>query len=123
MSCVRTTRVCGARTLLTPTALRPRACLRRFERISLRKATSRVWIRQRRPSLRSIRPSRAKPLLFLQLLTDFMGEAGNVARINYNAMTATLGRGRAPVANPCVCRKVKGFGDLRPLSVVDELPE
>jgi molybdopterin-synthase adenylyltransferase len=60
--------------------------------------------------------------LFLQMLTDFMGEAGNVARINYDALTGTMRRGRATVANPCVCRKVKGFGDLRPLSVVDELP-
>jgi hypothetical protein len=61
--------------------------------------------------------------LFLQLLTDFMGEDGNVARINYDALTATMRRGRASVASPCVCRKVKGFGDLRPLSVVDALPE
>jgi len=61
--------------------------------------------------------------LFLQLLTDFMGAGGDVARINYDALTGTMRRGRAPIANPCVCRQVRAYGDLRPLSVIDALPD
>jgi len=61
--------------------------------------------------------------MLLQMLTDFMGTGGDVARINYDALTGTMRRGRAAVSDPCVCRKVRAFGDLRPLSVVDALPD
>jgi hypothetical protein len=52
--------------------------------------------------------------LFIQMLTDLMGEADNVARINYDALTATMRRGRATIANPCVCRKAKALATCVP---------
>lgn len=59
--------------------------------------------------------------LFLQLLTDFMGPAGNVARLNWNLLDGTVRRGRASVQKPCICTKIRAFGDLRPLSTVADL--
>jgi len=59
--------------------------------------------------------------LFLQLLTDFMGAAGDIARLNWDVMAGTVRRGRAAIQNPCVCSKLRAFGDLRPLSTVTDL--
>lgn len=61
--------------------------------------------------------------LFLQLMTDFMGERGEIWRLNYEILESTVSRGRSTVADPCICRKVRAFGDLRPLPVLDEIPD
>lgn len=60
---------------------------------------------------------------FLQLLTDFRGEDGEIARLNYDAMDGTVRRGRADIGNPCVCRKFRACGDLQALPVLDEIPD
>jgi molybdopterin-synthase adenylyltransferase len=52
---------------------------------------------------------------FLQLLTDFMGAAGEVQRLNYNPLDGTVRRGATPVAEQCVCTRHRGRGDLAPL--------
>lgn len=59
---------------------------------------------------------------FLQLLTDFMGQAGEVARLNYNIMEGTVRRGTSTVLNGCICTKVKAFGDLKRLPTLKEMP-
>jgi hypothetical protein len=52
---------------------------------------------------------------FLQLHTDFMGAAGEVSRLNYYAIEGTMSRGTASIPRECICRKVRGFGNLKPL--------
>jgi hypothetical protein len=59
--------------------------------------------------------------LFLQQMTDWMGPGGDVARLNYNVMDATVRRGRAFVPDKCVCGKSRGCGDLRPLPTLRAL--
>ena len=58
---------------------------------------------------------------FLQLVTGFMGDAGDVARLNYDAVRSTVRRGRAPALEGCVCTRTRGFGDLRTLPVMADL--
>jgi hypothetical protein len=60
--------------------------------------------------------------LFLQLVTDFMGPGGEIARLNYNVMDSTVRRGRAMLSSQCVCRQVRGFGDLKRLHTLAEMP-
>ncbi len=57
--------------------------------------------------------------LFLQLLTDFMGEKGSISRLRYDALTGLIHRCRTPIDQNCKCISRKGFGDLRALSVID----
>jgi len=52
---------------------------------------------------------------FLQLMTDFMGPAGDIARLNYNIMEGTVSRGISDIKANCICNKVRGFGDLKSL--------
>jgi molybdopterin-synthase adenylyltransferase len=59
--------------------------------------------------------------LFLQLTTGFMGDAGDIARLNYNIMEGTVRRGRALISDQCLCKKVRGSGDLKPLPVLRDL--
>ena len=59
--------------------------------------------------------------LFLQLVTDFMGPSGEVARLNYDVMNGTVRRGTALIPQGCVCRKVRGFGDLAALATLDNI--
>jgi molybdopterin/thiamine biosynthesis adenylyltransferase len=59
--------------------------------------------------------------LFLQLATGFMGDNGDVARLNYDALSGTVRRGRTQIADKCVCRRAKGRGDLAPLPTLDDL--
>ncbi len=59
--------------------------------------------------------------LFLQLVTDFMGAGGEVARLNANFMHGTVRRGRTPIAEGCVCTKLRAFGDLKPLNTLDDI--
>jgi hypothetical protein len=56
--------------------------------------------------------------MFLQLMTDFMGKTGEVFRLNYDVMESVVRRGRTSSLERCRCRKVRGYGDLRPRSTV-----
>lgn len=58
----------------------------------------------------------------LQLLTDFMGEKGAIARLNYDLLEGTVRRGRSQVAHPCVCSRVRAKGDLAALPTVSQVP-
>lgn len=59
---------------------------------------------------------------FLQLLTDFMGPAGEITRLNYNIMDGTVRRGASTILNGCICTKVRAFGDLKRLPTLTEMP-
>jgi molybdopterin/thiamine biosynthesis adenylyltransferase len=59
--------------------------------------------------------------LFLQLATDFMGENGEVARLNYHPLQSTVGRGMTEIQDKCICRQVKAFGDLKDLPLQEDL--
>jgi hypothetical protein len=52
---------------------------------------------------------------FLQLLTDFMGKAGNISRLNYYIMDGVVDRGSIKVSTDCICSQVKGYGDMKGL--------
>jgi len=52
--------------------------------------------------------------LFLQLVTGFMGDGGDVQRLTWNILDGTVRRGRTPVDEDCMCGKVRGRGDLAP---------
>jgi hypothetical protein len=56
---------------------------------------------------------------FLQLVTDFMGERGDICKLRYNIIDATVRRGQAVVRKDCLCAKAKGYGDLRPLQTLN----
>lgn len=55
---------------------------------------------------------------FLQLITDFMGESGNVKSLRYNIMTGEVRRCGAVHKENCICLQNKGFGDLKPLYLI-----
>jgi hypothetical protein len=59
---------------------------------------------------------------FLQLATDFMGAAGEVARLNYNIMDGTVRRGTSTILNGCICTKVRAFGSLKRLPTITRMP-
>ena len=61
--------------------------------------------------------------LFLQLITDFMGQNGDIRRLNYEVLDGVVARGRSAIADECICRKVRAFGDLRPLPLLAEMPD
>jgi hypothetical protein len=50
--------------------------------------------------------------MFLQAITDFMGPSGNVHRLNYDVLTGEVRRGQCNFTEGCICKKVRGFGDL-----------
>lgn len=58
--------------------------------------------------------------LGLQLLTDFMGDDGAVARLNHDLLTATVSRGTSTILPKCICTTVRGYGDLKTLNVLSE---
>lgn len=58
---------------------------------------------------------------FLQIVTDFMGPSGAVSRLRYDILSGTVRRGTAATAPNCVCQRIRGFGDLRPLSTQPDL--
>lgn len=60
--------------------------------------------------------------LFLQLVTDFMGDAGDVMRLNYNPLDGRVRRGQTGTRDQCVCRQVRGFGDLKSLTTLPTIP-
>ncbi|WKZ45868.1 MAG: ThiF family adenylyltransferase [Anaerolineales bacterium] len=59
--------------------------------------------------------------LFVHLLTNFMGDAGEISRINYDFLTGLSNRGITNIDKKCICQKVKGFGDLAPLPTLTTL--
>ena len=60
---------------------------------------------------------------FLQIVTDFMGASGGVSRLNYDAMSGMVTRGASTIPDKCICKKVRGFGDLKPLNALaDDAP-
>ncbi len=59
--------------------------------------------------------------LFLQQVTDFMGAAGDIARLNYDVMDGTVRRGRAMIPEKCICKKTRGFGDLKLMPTLKNL--
>lgn len=60
--------------------------------------------------------------LFLHMFTNFMGESGDIGGLRYDFLTGIVHRGATQIDPNCICRKVKGFGDLKPLPTVKELP-
>jgi molybdopterin/thiamine biosynthesis adenylyltransferase len=56
--------------------------------------------------------------IFLHMVTNFMGESGDISRINVDFLTGESRRGRTQIGSKCICKKVKGFGDLIPLPTV-----
>ena len=56
--------------------------------------------------------------MFLQLMTDFMRDRGDVSRLNAFLLEGSVRRGTTTIKEACVCRKQKGFGDLRPLDTI-----
>jgi hypothetical protein len=58
---------------------------------------------------------------FLQIVTDFMRESGDVTRLNYNPLDGTVHRGKTGSRDNCICKKVQGFGDLKPLNTINHL--
>jgi molybdopterin/thiamine biosynthesis adenylyltransferase len=57
--------------------------------------------------------------MLLQLLTGFMGEDGDVSRLNYFPLEGIVRRGRVTPKSKCLCTTVKGRGDLHALPVVN----
>lgn len=58
---------------------------------------------------------------FLQLLTDFMGAPGEIERMRYDPLNGIVHRGRTMPPDDCLCRQVRGFGDLKGLPVRSDL--
>jgi molybdopterin/thiamine biosynthesis adenylyltransferase len=55
---------------------------------------------------------------FMQMVTDFMGHAGDLSCLSYDIMTPELRRGTTTIKKECICQKNKGFGDLKPLPTI-----
>lgn len=58
---------------------------------------------------------------FLQLVTDFMGAPGEIERLNYDPMSGIVRRGRTMTPEDCVCRQVRGFGELKKIPTKTDL--
>lgn len=54
---------------------------------------------------------------FLQLMTGFMGRAGGISRQNYFMLEGRVRRASPSKNDECVCRRYRGFGDLKNLPV------
>jgi hypothetical protein len=59
--------------------------------------------------------------MFNQLITDFMGNTGNVSRLNYNVLDGTVRRGTTMISNDCICKQVRGFGILKTIPTLKDL--
>ena len=59
--------------------------------------------------------------LFLQQVTELMGDSGDIARLNYNIMDGTVRRGKTNIMEGCICGKVRGFGDLKALPTLTDM--
>ena len=47
-----------------------------------------------------------------------MGEYGTIQRLNYDILAGVVRRGTSEALDKCVCRKVRGYGDLRKLNTL-----
>lgn len=54
--------------------------------------------------------------IFLQMVTDFMGEKGAVSHFRYDIMEGDVRRGIVEPLTDCICKKVKAFGDFKALN-------
>lgn len=52
---------------------------------------------------------------FLQMLTDFRGELGDIACLRHDLMTGEIRRGIVQQLDPCICSRYLSRGDLAPL--------
>jgi molybdopterin/thiamine biosynthesis adenylyltransferase len=55
---------------------------------------------------------------FLQLLTGFQGDFGDVERLNYSILESRVTRGKTQIDDGCVCKKVRAKGDLHHLNTI-----
>lgn len=55
---------------------------------------------------------------FLQLMTDFLGDTGDISCLNYYVMEAAVNRAQSRIKEYCICNKVKGYGDLKSLPIL-----
>lgn len=55
---------------------------------------------------------------FLQLLTDFQGNLGDIERLNYDVLESTVRRGKTQIDSSCICHKVRAKGDLYPINAI-----
>ncbi|MCZ7547627.1 MAG: ThiF family adenylyltransferase [Anaerolineales bacterium] len=58
---------------------------------------------------------------FIHLFTNFMGDAGEISRLNYDFLTGLSSRGTTNIESKCICQKVRGVGDLVPLPTLTRL--
>lgn len=56
--------------------------------------------------------------VFLQLMTDFLGQAGDISCLNYYIMEAAVNRAHSRIKERCICNMVVGYGDMKSLPVV-----
>jgi molybdopterin/thiamine biosynthesis adenylyltransferase len=59
--------------------------------------------------------------IFLHMLTDFMGENGDISRISFDFLTGESHRGITQIDSKCICQKVKGYGNLAHLPTVENV--
>ena len=59
--------------------------------------------------------------LFLHMTTNFMGDSGDISRLSYDFLTGISSRGTTPIDKKCICQKVKGFGNLKPISTIEKI--
>lgn len=57
---------------------------------------------------------------FLQLITDFQGASGGIHCLNYNIREGTVRRGSTTADEHCICKTVKGFGDMKDLPTLNK---
>lgn len=56
--------------------------------------------------------------VFLQIMTDFMGTAGDLSCIQYDILRGEVRRGTRGESLKCICQIVKGYGDLKLLPLI-----
>jgi hypothetical protein len=56
---------------------------------------------------------------FLQLVTDFRGSGGGFHCLNYNIMEGTVRWGSTTMDEHCICKSVKGYGDMKDLPTLE----
>jgi len=56
--------------------------------------------------------------IFMHMVTNFMGETGNIQRLNYDMLIENIWRGQTAIDEKCICKNFKAFGDLMLLSTI-----
>jgi molybdopterin/thiamine biosynthesis adenylyltransferase len=54
--------------------------------------------------------------IFLQMVTDFMGQNGDISSLRYDIMEGDVRRCTVQSPNDCICKKVLGLGDFKTLN-------